>query len=79
MPDPAERRLALAQRLLSWGLLVVGAVYAACVLVVSVVCLRARELPPADGLRRLLLYPLAGAVVALGGGLYLRRSKPRSG
>jgi len=79
MPDPADRRLALAQRLLSWGLLVVGTVYAMCVLVMLAMCLRARELPPADGLRRFLLYPLAGAVVALGGGLYLRRSKPWSG
>ena len=76
MPDPADRRLALAQRVLSWGLLVVGAVYAACVLVMVVLCVRAGELPTGDGLRRLLLYPLAGAIVALGGGLYLRRSKP---
>ena len=76
--DPA-RRLALAQRLLSWALLGVGTLYAAWVMLVLVACLREGRLPERDALGRVLLFPLAGCVVGLGGGLFLRRTKLWSG
>ncbi len=78
MPDP-ERRLALAQRVMSWALLIVGTVYTAWVILVMAICVRDGQLPDGEGLRRLLLYPLAGAAVGLGGGFYLRRATPWSG